>query len=309
MAIRFAIKVVVFCLLLGGLIFGLIVRHNPYLYTQERYDAQMRRLMQKGPTYILLGDSQSMSLEGDPLWPRSIFNASFGSDGVNEMYIKLGVALRHNPDLKGVFVNAGDHIFAQDRQGVNNWLFIKPYADRALYKEIFHAEPQDRLFCFLTRRFPMLNPNIYVFSRQRLVEKIMGLWSTRRDSVDNSVPWGDEKNKFKRLELAARRAHDTLSDAIIVDEFVANYRKLLELGHKHHVRVIGVRYPVSLEYTQEKRKYAIDKVQALFRQMPFDQFLDYTHLIESPSYYFNPDHLNEEGGAILVKQLKTDMKL
>ncbi len=300
------IKPVIFISLFLVLLHTFIIRGNPYLRQENRYHTQFKNIAKSKAKYLILGDSQAAVIPKDYL-SDNFYNMAFGSDGINEMYIKLLYALEHNHNIKAVLLNCPYNIFAESRKITNNKLFIKPFTSPNLYEQLFHEPYSKGAFIDTITKYPPFNPNIYVFTRKKIFKIIKNIIKKPEYSLKQGEKSWANLPEGKRRKLAEQRAKDTLTN-IIIPEFIETLKKTIALCKNKKIQIIGIRYPFSEDYMKAASKYNIKKVDCLIKKMPFDYFLNYENLCRERKYFINQDHLSPEGLKLLINKLSQDLK-
>lgn len=304
MKILKAIQFILFFAVLYALLYVLVVQDNPYLANRDKYAAQVRGMGHQ--PYLIVGDSHPGMIE-QPWLDKRFYNLGTASDSMNEIYIKVAYAIRHNPDFKYLLLTADSHILSKYRDAFNNKAYIKPFATPEDY-EFVYGEPYstdwvgDRL-----SRFPLFDFNVYVTGRERLVGQIKNFLKGKKYTEAKDKQW-IEHPQDERDRRAAERAKIHLTRPL-TDENARRYRDIIDLCRRHNITVIGLRYPLSPEYLAEMEKYDLSALDGLYDTIHFDMFLNYTRLIRDREYFQDMDHMNEAGVKHFLKRLYAVLNL
>ncbi len=84
------------------------------------------------------------------------------------------------------------------------------------------------------------------------------------------------------------------------------YRRLVDLARAHDVEVYGIAYPVTAQYLEGCPLPERRRIDEFLASLPFTRILDYSALIEDPTYFRNEDHINEKGAELLAEQIRRD---
>ncbi len=300
------IKSIVFITIFFILLNVFIIKNNPYLHEEIRYHTQIRNIAKSKAKYLILGDSQAAVIPKDYL-NNDFYNMAFGSDGINEMYIKLLYALEHNHNIKAVLLNCSYNIFAESRKITNNKLFIKPFTPPHIYEQLYHEPYSKGILIDTITKYPPFNPNIYVFTRKKIFKIIKNIIQKPEYSLKQGEKSWANLPEGKRRELAEQRTKDTLTN-IIIPEFVKTLKKTVALCKDKSIQIIGIRYPFSKDYMKAASNYNIKKVNGIIKKIPFDYFLNYENLCQDKKYFINQDHLSPYGLKLVVNRLFQDLR-
>lgn len=301
-----AFQFILFFAGLYGILYLLVVRDNPYLVNREKYAAQLRGLQNHPAEYLIVGDLHAGMIEQAWLDDR-FYNLGTASDSMNEIYIKIAYAVKHDPHFKYLLLTADFHILSKYRDAFNNKAYIKPFASPEDY-EFVYGEPYstdwvgDRL-----SRYPLFDYNVYVTGRESLIGRVKALIKGKKYVESKNKQWIEHPPK-ERERRAAERAQIHLT-RIITEENRQRYLDIIDLCRRHNITVIGLRYPLSAEYRREMEDYDLTPLTNLYAKIGYDRFLDYSRLFDDPRYFQDMDHLNEEGVKRFLRRLYEDLGL
>lgn len=299
-----AIQFILFFAGLYGILYLLVVRDNPYLKNRETYAAQIRGLSDHPAQYIIVGDSHAGMIEQRWLDSR-FYNLGTASDSMNEIYIKVAYAIKHDPNFEYLLLTADLHILSKYRDAFNNKAYIKPFAAPEDY-EFVYGEPystdwvSDRL-----SRYPLFDFNVYVTGRESLIGRLKALIKGKKYVEARNKQW-IEHPQDERNRRAAERAKIHLT-RVMTEENRRRYLDILELCRRHNIKVIALRYPLSPEYIAETQHYDLTPLHGHYRDIHFNRFLDYTFLLPDQKDFLDMDHMNEAGVKIFLERLYKDL--
>jgi len=284
----FLIRFLLFCL--GLVMLNLVVSFGitrgmlfkPYLAVKKCPDQ---------PEAVILGDSHGAVLMQTDL-PESIFNMSFGSDNLMDMYLKLHFCIRHNPGLRAVLITADDHIFNAYRKSKNNASRSVFFADYSAYRNVYHANPVQ--YVMLRHVLPWMP--LFDLNNAQLLSQYARIMIRRRlnpDGYANAILWKN-LNPAVRQDKARTRVMNQFEgdfDNGLHDAF----RKIVLLCRQHQLKLIGIRFPVTEEYAGAVPQICHDHVNAVFNEAGIP-IVDFQNVyIGQPDLFLDQDHLNREG--------------
>lgn len=301
---KFLIKLIIFAFLFNGLGYFVFVRNNPYLKRKADYDNHMESFLDKSSMaeVLFLGDSHVYTISNELLLP-SVLNGSFPSDSLKDMLLKLKLVLEKNNNLKYIFINCDEHIFSDYRLAINNSELIKRYVSEQEWTNLFHEPTGSKWLQMLEDNYPLLNKNIYIFSREALIRKLKQFPQKKNNS--------NEKILWQQTSFSAQKTStiDRIQSQFIgySNELINDYHKLILYAQSKGVKVIGVHFPTTTLYQKELQALPakdIVNLTAVLPQLPFDQYFDFNQSFRDPIFFQDMDHLNDNGARKLLLELE-----
>ena len=297
------IKLTIFLLGLLALIQCIVIRNNPYLKNKVNYQQNILKMSEFNSAYLIVGDSHAGMISQSQLDKR-MYNLGMASDSMNEIYIKIDYAIKHNPNFKYLLLTADYHILSKYRDAFNNKAYIRPFSTPENYPLIYNESYHRDYVADTLSQYALFDFNVYVTARMRLISKLKGLIKGKAYQQSKNKQWIEHPRK-ERNKRAKERAKIHFT-RIMTDNNAKRYKDIVQLCKNHNITIIGLRYPLSKEYRQNMKKYDINKMDDFFSGIEFDLFLDYSGLIDDMKYFNDMDHLNENGVEILLQSLYID---
>lgn len=247
-------------------------------------------------TGYLLGDSHAVVLT-DFLELSGAYNFGKGSDSYEDMFLKAHYLVKRSP-VKLLIVSADDHTLSLYREHKNN-------ADRSVFFSTpsTFGSPVDWFNRrYVARYIVLLNPKVRDILRSRIKALLRG---NKNPQDRERVIWSDLSPE-QRASMTQERIKEQFPDAKSSFRNETALNAILSLCAERRITVIGVKYPLTEEYTSASRglSYGADEVFAR-HGVPV---LDYTHAFkENPEFFKDPDHLNVYGAERFSEILRRDV--
>ena len=288
----YILKIMLFVVGFALLLYVTVFRHNPYLQFRSGYYIRLEGYVETRSPAILLGDSHAAIIPQEYL-PPDVYNLSYGSDGIQEMFVKVQFAFHHNPGLKTVFLSVDDQMFSLYREGINNQEIIDEIRQSKF--EI----TKNRLFNM--RKWPVFNRNVYVFIRRNIIQwfahdifERKGLYVSRDKEIESAVP----------IQLKAKqRVEDQIRG--ISQKSIETYRLLIQFCSQRGAKVVGVQFPVSPDFYQYADIMQLERIEDARKSLLLSEILNYRDIFQEKSYFIDIDHLSDEGLKAFQESLRT----
>jgi len=253
---------------------------------------------------IILGDSHAFKAIDNELIGKNMLNLSYPSDSLMEMYIKLGYLLENGKKIKYLVLPADYHIFSSYRLNNNNCDFIVPLVSTDIYNKIYSEN-----ISAVEKKLLEFNP--FLLSRERTK---ISRWIFNKMLIDTinhdgaNMMWSDTTNEYREHQTNLR-LNKQLAHTILEKNLQLYYTQIVELCFDNEIEIIAIRYPVSSEYSEQLKKYDIEKVNRYIDNLEFVEYVDYTNVFnEYPNYFSDMDHLNDQGSLVFTEVLIQDIK-
>jgi hypothetical protein len=86
------------------------------------------------------------------------------------------------------------------------------------------------------------------------------------------------------------------------------YQRILDIAREHHVRVIGVRFPVNAGYSAQVSADKVAAIDSFLLRHGVSQIVDLRDALTDPRDFEDEDHVNETGAALAVKMLEQKLE-
>lgn len=261
---------------------------------------------------LFIGDSHSDWAIKNRFLPDNFYNFSFSAANTKLMYLSLKYALKKHSTIDYI-------VLPLDYHSLNNG-----FADNSYYDVINLFEPENKDIELFYNK-PLIKVKLQLFlykyfmffeKRQiRIVECLFKdlilslLGRTREVSMKldefgdfpNDSIWTDLDNS-KRKMIAVESAKGHSLNAIVNEDLVDYLEMIISLCRSNNIKVIGIQYPISLEYQEVINGYDVSALHNIYDNLNIYEKLDYINVFDDKQECFaDADHLNNAGGEIFTK--------
>ena len=276
---------------------------------------------------ILMGSSHAAKLSG--LIPCT-FVPTFGAySSIMDAYLILSYFLQEGGSVKHLILEIDPIYFAKYRATTNNMkdifvfmgmhkdvnfiyklglnlperaLITAPYLDAKNWSQVSRYYFNNSFKSFKDQMGQLLNKGL----KPKISEKLR--IEREKIAATKKLPWLEKPQK-DRNNYAKHRARVLYKNVKKIDPTIQfAVKELLKLAQKNNIKTIGLLLPHTQEYLTARKALNLASYNKLMEQLKFDETWDYTNLYENnPEYFFNQDHLNNEGAksfsALLQKKI------
>jgi hypothetical protein len=275
---------------------------SEYFQEERKYQAIAAEVASHdGVKVLLAGDSHIAHALNEPLNSNAAtpaYSLAYPGDSLRECYAKLRYALTHTKGIEAIIVSGEPHMFGKGRLQSSNRAFADRYfllaADRS---------GLDRGFApALLNQVPLMNDDYTQYLRKLVM---MSFKSKKEDPLRDLA----KKSSWVRLTESARaqlaRKVGTSDHQEIGkhDEPFVWYRRILELAHAHHVRVIALKMPVHPLYAATSPPDRNAAIDLFLHRSGVAQIVDLRNLLSDPSDFDDPDHISPRAAERVLKEL------
>lgn len=308
----------VFLLILVSLIFiinflyiKLIVEKEIIYQKEEEYQNFISRLPDKTIEFGFFGSSHTLDAINPNYIPNS-YNFAFGGENYVKTYYRLKKVLEiDNIKIKNIIFEIDiqtflDVMVTKDHALVEHY----PFSEFVSILEIWKISKDYSLISiFLEWYFPVIGKGEdfkYLYLKD--FTKIDKGWISRI---------GDFTKTDMNLLLKQRYDHYFSNKQKINKISMEYFIKTIKLAKLDNINIIFIKTPVTKEfdgYMVEKNVTKEEYYDEIYNKINLSigtnyKILDYYNIFFNESYYFHdPDHLNEEGAAILSKKVYNNLK-
>jgi hypothetical protein len=308
------IRPLIFFAILLGLAKLISILADPFMTRRYYYNETVNKILSSESDILVLGDSHVAEIIQDN---EQVCNGAAGNESVSEFYAKLLLSLKNGRKFKYLVLECDYHILSEFKLVENNMSYLANQMDAATFLK---AYPRYNILDFIYSRignyFTVFNTGNAVsfrhkFSVSRIKENIAFL----RRGPDNPDTTGSTQHeldvalKYKnssfedRMELARGRIATHFSDSLS-DELIRTYADIMRVAKENNIKVIGVTYPLAIEYRQLMPRQRTAKIDSIFNSMDFYKRYDYTSFSDNAEDFLNPDHMNLIGGPKFFSDLE-----
>ena len=243
----------------------------------------------------LLADSHGERL-GNYAETFGIYNFTADSDSYQDMLRKLKFLVK-NTNVDTIFISSGDHLLSEYREDMNN-------IDRSVvftYPNEFKSKYQYFKNKYLIYYFPLFNPKTRLLLKGYISSRVEAFFSNNSNGIKDNIAWEDVdiEEKIKFSEGRAKNQFPNSNKSVILEQ---NLLEIIQICQSNNIELIGIKFPLTIEYYNalKNRDYAENDVLSEHGY----NILDFTkEYFDKPNFFYNPDHLNQQGGECFANKL------
>jgi hypothetical protein len=291
----------------------LFVAANVYTYETSGFFQREREYAQQvdaiashhNVQVVFAGDSHfavplNDYLNANPAGPA--YSVAYGGDALRECFAKVRRALDTAPGIDTLILTADPHMFGKGRLESSN----RSFADRYFIEAWDSSGVQHNLWSAMLQQVPLFSEDFLQYFR-----KDLGVLLTRAPSharaEGDPLAWSrltDEERMAAAVETG-REDHEGVGDYPAPYIW---YTRILDLARAHHVRVIGLRFPVNPGYSGQAPAAKLAELDSFLRQHGVSEIIDLRNALSDPKDFEDPDHVNEIGVVPVVKMLEARLQ-
>jgi hypothetical protein len=274
---------------------------------------------------LFLGDSHTHRGIKNRYLPDDFYNFASDSESLRETYLKLQYAHRKHPELQYIVLPFDYHMLSSYRERAFDLSRVIYYAD---VNELANVYGKPRLVLSIHalgyRYLPLLynkNREMMILAEVRdILHLALGKKSQKSVDIDecgdpmvhvsraHGGVWTKQTDS-DRYNESKNRAAVHFTGNMVEPEMVDIMDRILAYCEQNDIKVIGITYPLTLEYQKMMDSYAVDSVMAVYDAKPSFHRFNYVHLYDDKQELFHdPDHLNSDGSVIFTGQVVRDIK-
>lgn len=279
-----------------------VYRTSGFFERKRMYTEHVERITQHPNVHVIFaGDSHfavplNDYLDEDVRGPA--FSIAAGGDSLRETFAKVRYVLERAPSIDTLILTADPHMFAKGRLESSNRSFADIYFIRAWDG----SGVQHNLWSAILQQVPLFNEDYLQYFRKELAVLATHAPSHARGQGD-PLAWSrltDEERRRAAVETGIGD-HEGLGD---FQQPYVWYGRILELARQHHVRVIGVRFPVHGSYSAQAPAEKVARLNAFLTSHGVSEVIDLRDAMTDPRLFEDPDHVNEHGAAAVLGLLE-----
>jgi hypothetical protein len=231
------------------------------------------------------------------------YSIATGGDSLREAYAKVRRVLETTPKIDTLILSADPHMFGRDRLQSSNRSFANRYFILARDRS---GLPQG-MWSAILQQVPLFNEDFLQYFRKYLHTLSSGSSPQVRGGGDG-LAWSrlTDAERMERGVQTGREDHAGVGD--VQPPFIW-YQRILEVARAHHVRVIGVRFPVTAGYSSQAPADKVAAIDAFMLSHGVAQIVDLRNALQDPRDFDDEDHLNDIGAVLAVKLLEQRIQL
>ena len=293
-------KITAFLSILGLGLYLAVLENNPDLVRRERYSEQLTSPQLLHARVIIFGDSHADQIT-EGMLPDGVVNLSFGGDSLKDICLKLEYVLERSNSIRTVILPADYHHFFRYRLVSNNKAYVRIISQQVSFRRLYPSEGSLPLWLEHISRFPAFDNNAYVFTRKKFMTYLRSVFLHKMTAKE--LDWKKLSEEGRGMR-AQRRSHDQFSEGMS-PECMRVFEDILRLCQDHNIKVLAVRYPLTVEYRRAMATSELKEVDDFFRKLDGLNLLDLSALIDDPAFFSSADHVNSLGAGITARKILT----
>ncbi|MCK5259535.1 MAG: hypothetical protein KAJ70_00590 [Candidatus Omnitrophica bacterium] len=294
------LKVFVFaCCLLLFLNFA-VLPHSYYSKKKNEYTDNLENARSFPGNCLMIGDSHGEIL-GQDINEFKCYNLSRANDSIFEMYLKLLYVLGNNPNIDTVVVSSDFHLFQERKEHTNNQYIMRAFLSVDDINKWYDVDIKYNYSKIST----VFDPNLYTYFRKKVLRKLFMKEAADGVGRGEGKAWA-EMSREKRVEDAKNFSYIHLLGNLS-QRLINAYEEIVNLCKQNHIRLVAVRFPVTVEYHDSIAKEFREKIENVYENFDVHHFLDYEQLIDDPQLFTDRDHLNDRGAKVLIDKMTDDL--
>jgi hypothetical protein len=227
------------------------------------------------------------------------YSIAYGGDSLRECFAKVRRVLEISPSIDTLIVTADPHMFAKGRLESSN----RSFADRYFIEAGDASGLPHGIWSALFDQVPWFSDDFLQFFRKELAALISGQAAQARAEGD-PLAWSHltDEERMREAVDTGRGDHEGIGVSQRPYEW---YLRILEQAKAHHVRVIGVRFPVHPGYASEAPAADVAAIDSFLLSHGVSEIIDLRTALTDPKDFEDPDHVNEIGVVPLVPILES----
>ena len=304
-------------------IFGLInIFYHFRVTRQDMVYILQRRFVNEDvrPRVVLLGDSHAALGIRSEYLDEGYLNFSVLSEDWRKMYLRASAAVKHKKNITHFVIPLEYHMFSPYRARDVFFTDYLHFSDLEDIIDVYHPSFATLFKARVAGVLPLVSPSNRNNMRQVIGEDIAALLTGKEnvravmiDDAGGLVPtddrvWSELPSVTRTTELNDRIAKH-FGDPLVAEELYDVFERFLGLARREGIRVVGVRYPLTLAYKEEAAKFNLEELDQRYAAVPLESVLDYRDIFDDHQDYFrDQDHLNEKGARMFSRIIADDLR-
>ncbi|MBS0419171.1 MAG: hypothetical protein JSR66_15785 [Proteobacteria bacterium] len=226
------------------------------------------------------------------------YSVAAGGDSLRESFAKVRHVLNDTPGIDTLILTADPHMFGKGRLESSN----RSFADRYFIEAWDSSGLQKNIWSALLQQVPLFNEDFLQYFRKDL-GTLFSRTKTKARGAGDPLAWSrltDEQRLASATETG-QGDHAGVGDSQVPYMW---YQRILDVAREHHVKVIGVRFPVHPGYSAQISPDKVAELNTWLTSHGVSQVIDLRNELTDPRDFEDEDHLNDTGAAKIVKVLE-----
>jgi hypothetical protein len=229
------------------------------------------------------------------------YSIAYGGDSLRECFAKVRRVLQISPTIDTLIVTADPHMFAAGRLESSN----RSFADRYFIEAGDRSGLAKGLWSAVFDQVPLFSDDFLQYFRKEL-GALLGGHAGRARAEGDPLAWSHltDGERMREAVETGRGDHEGIGASQRPYEW---YLRILDLARAHHVRVIGVRFPVHPGYSSQAPAAAVAAIDSFLLGHGVAEIIDLRDALTDPKDFEDPDHVNETGVVPLIPILESKL--
>jgi hypothetical protein len=226
------------------------------------------------------------------------YSIAAGGDSLRESFAKVRYVLNTTRGIDTLILTADPHMFGKGRLESSN----RSFSDRYFIEAWDASGLQKNIWSAMLQQVPLFNEDFLQYFRKDL-GTMLSRTKTKARGAGDPLAWSRFTDEQRQASATATGEGD---HAGVGDSQVPYmwYQRILNAAREHHVKVIGVRFPVHPGYSAQISPRKVAELDAWLTGHGVTQIIDLRNELTDPRDFEDEDHLNETGAAKIVKVLE-----
>jgi len=226
------------------------------------------------------------------------YSIAAGGDSLREAFAKVRHVLNTTPGIDTLILTADPHMFGKGRLESSN----RSFADRYFIEAWDASGLQKNIWSALLQQVPLFNEDFLQYFRKDLGTMLSRTRMKARGAGD-PLAWSrlTDEQRLANATETGEADHAGVGDSQVPFKW---YQRILDVARQHHVKVIGVRFPVHSGYAAQISPDKVAELNTWLTSHGVTQIIDLRNELTDPRDFEDEDHLNDSGAAKIVKVLE-----
>jgi hypothetical protein len=226
------------------------------------------------------------------------YSIAAGGDSLREAFAKVRYVLETTPTIDTLILTADPHMFGTGRLNSSN----RSFADRYFIEAWDRSGLQKNVWSAILQQVPLFNEDFLQYFRKDLGAMLSSAKTKARGAGD-PLAWSrlTDEQRLESAVATGKGDHAGVGESQVPFGW---YQRLLDVAREHHVKVIGVRFPVHPGYSGQISAQKVEELDTWLTSHGVTEIIDLRNALTDPRDFEDEDHLNETGAAKAVKLLE-----
>ena len=230
------------------------------------------------------------------------YSIAAGGDSLRESFAKVRQVLNSTPGIDTLILTADPHMFGKGRLESSN----RSFSDRYFIEAWDASGLQKNIWSAMLQQVPLFNEDFLQYFRKDL-GTLLSRTKTKARGAGDPLAWSrltDEQRQASAVGTG-EGDHAGVGDSQVPYMW---YQRILDVAREHHVKVIGVRFPVHPGYSAQISPDKVAELDSWLTSHGVTQIIYLRHELTDPRDFEDEDHLNDTGAGKIVKVLEARLQ-